>query len=76
MDLVLSSAGGSAAQLRKGRYLPLKGIMGGYQPIEITSAQARNGGKGVATNGNRDCASEYKSMAAYARTNNGLGSLR
>ncbi len=44
----------------------LKGIMGGYQPIEITSAQARNGGKGVATNGNRDCASEYKSMAAFA----------
>ncbi|MCB2106061.1 MAG: hypothetical protein KDE14_00115 [Rhodobacteraceae bacterium] len=44
----------------------LKGILGGYLPIETTSAQARNGGKGVATNGNRDCASEYKSMAVYA----------
>ena len=44
----------------------LKGILGAYLPIDATSAQARNGGKGVATNGNRDCASEYKSMAVYA----------
>lgn len=44
----------------------LKGILGGYLPVETTSAQARNGGKGVATNGNRNCASEYKSMLFYA----------
>ena len=44
----------------------LKGILGAYLPLEATSAQARNGGKGVATNGNRNCASEYKSMAVYA----------
>jgi hypothetical protein len=44
----------------------LKGMFGAYQPIESTAAQARNGGKGVGTNGNRNCASEYKSMLAYA----------
>jgi hypothetical protein len=44
----------------------LKGILGGYLPVDTTTAQARNGGKGVATNGNRNCASEYKSMLAYA----------
>jgi hypothetical protein len=44
----------------------LKGLIGGYVPIDETSAQARNGGKGVATNGNRNCASEYKSMLFYA----------
>ncbi len=44
----------------------LKGVMGAYDSIEVQSAQGRHGGKGVATNGNRDCASEYKSMAVYA----------
>ncbi|MBM3514072.1 MAG: hypothetical protein FJX59_10195 [Alphaproteobacteria bacterium] len=44
----------------------LKGLLGGYLPVETTSAQARNGGRGVATNGNRDCASEYKSMLIHA----------
>jgi len=60
-------------ELRRARFrmqiLPdgkLLGVLGAYQPPENIVQWARNAGKGIASIVNRDCASEYRTLLAFA----------